>query len=187
MKNRNIEIKARIDDFSKIRPVLSDECAVFIGHDHQCDTYFSVPSGRLKIREGTIENCIVWYERPDIPGPKQCSYHLIPFEGGDGKLSAMRELLEKSLGVTIQVVKEREIYFIGNVKIHLDTVAELGHFVEIEAIGRESLYGDNLRFQCDRLLKRFGICPEALMDCSYSDMLMKVITGEKTYYKRFRQ
>jgi len=173
MKNRNIEIKARIDDFSKIRSVLALEHAVLKGTDHQCDTYFTVPKGRLKIRKGTIENCLVWYERPDISGPKQCSYHIIQFERGDEKLSMMRELLETSLGITVQVVKEREIYFIDNVKIHLDTVAELGHFLEIEAIGETSLTEDHLRSQCNSLLLRFNIPPEALMECSYSDMLQE--------------
>lgn len=174
MNNRNIEIKARIGDFSNIRSVLADERAVCKDKDHQCDTYFSVPSGRLKIRAGSIENCIVWYERPDISGPKHCSYQIIPFERGDEKLAEIRELLEKSLGVTVQVVKEREIYFIGNVKIHLDTVAELGHFIEIEAIGEASLTDDDLLCQCNHLLRRFDIHPESLVACSYSDMILEL-------------
>jgi len=41
----------------------------------------------------------------------------------------------------VTVEKIREIYFIDTVKFHLDTVSDLGYFVEIEAIDYQGILG----------------------------------------------
>lgn len=71
MKHLNIEIKAKCNDHDKIRSVLKSHNADFKGIDHQIDTYFKVNNGRLKLREGNIENFLVFYERENKEGPKQ--------------------------------------------------------------------------------------------------------------------
>ncbi|NDC79066.1 MAG: adenylate cyclase, partial [Chitinophagia bacterium] len=55
----NVEIKARCGDPSGIRKFLLNQGADFIGTDHQRDTYFHVPTGRLKLRRGNIENALI--------------------------------------------------------------------------------------------------------------------------------
>ena len=71
MAHINIEIKARCNDHEKIREILKSNKADFKGRDRQIDTYFKVNSGRLKLREGNIENYLIFYERKDQAGPKQ--------------------------------------------------------------------------------------------------------------------
>ena len=51
----NIEIKAQCDQPDRIRNILREHHADFKGTDRQIDTYFEVPEGRLKLRQGTIE------------------------------------------------------------------------------------------------------------------------------------
>ena len=67
----NIEIKARCPDAKAIRSILQSRKADFKGIDHQVDTYFKVPFGRLKLREGNIENNLIYYDREDKKGPKK--------------------------------------------------------------------------------------------------------------------
>ena len=69
MTHVNVEIKARCDELDRIRNILKELRADFKGTDHQIDTYFRVPSGRLKLREGNIENYLIFYEREDQEGP----------------------------------------------------------------------------------------------------------------------
>ena len=57
----NIEIKARSANHEKIRDFLKSHGADFKGIDNQIDTYFKVNKGRLKLREGTIENHLIYY------------------------------------------------------------------------------------------------------------------------------
>ena len=70
------------------------------------------------------------------------------------------------------MIKAREIFFIENVKFHLDTVKGLGTFVEIEAIDRDGSIGqDKLLAQCEHYISLFGIKDEDLLEKSYSDMV----------------
>ena len=165
----NVEIKARCNNQEKIREILKAKNADFNGEDHQIDTYFKVNFGRLKLREGDIENSLIFYDREDKNGPKNSNCVLLKLDLN----SVLKEALIKSLGVLVVVDKKREIYFIENVKFHIDKVKELGTFVEIEArdydnvIGKEKLLG-----QCNHYLELFKISENDLIAVSYSDMLL---------------
>ncbi len=169
MKHFNIEVKAKYDDHEKIRLILASCHADFRGIDHQIDTYFVVNRGRLKLREGTIENHLIFYQREDGKGPKRSD--IILFKSDPG--SSLKEILLKSLKTLVVVDKQREIYFIENVKFHIDTVRDLGTFVEIEAIGSDEVTDkEKLLEQCEKYLQLFGILKDALISVSYSDLLL---------------
>ncbi len=171
MGHINIEIKARCSDQDKIRNILHSHHADFKGIDHQIDTYFKSNNGRLKLREGNIENFLVFYERENTEGPKQSN--VILFKSAPG--STLKEALRQSLGIVTVVDKQREIYFIENVKFHLDTVKDLGTFVEIEAIDTDGSIGrEKLLEQCNHYLKLFEIKNEDLLNNSYSDQLLQI-------------
>ncbi|HNV86478.1 MAG TPA: class IV adenylate cyclase [Candidatus Omnitrophota bacterium] len=168
MGHLNVEIKARCGTQDAVRDILKSAGADFRGTDYQTDTYFRTSRGRLKLREGRIENCLVFYEREDRKGPKESRVILFPTEAR----SPVREILEKACGVLVRVEKEREIYYIRNVKFHLDRVPKLGDFVEIEAIDTDGTVGrEKLHEQCRRWLEIFKIDPADLIDRSYADML----------------
>src|SRR3989339_2205697 len=126
MTQLNIEIKARSNKQDLIREILKAHRAEFKGVDHQIDTYFKVNSGRLKLREGNIENSLIHYDREDKEGPKQSNVTFYNSADGD----SLKEILSKALGILVVVDKSREIYFIDNVKFHIDVVENLGIFVE---------------------------------------------------------
>jgi adenylate cyclase, class 2 len=169
VKHINIEIKARCPDQTRIREILKSENADFRGTDHQIDTYFKVNTGRLKLREGNIENNLIHYERENLEGPKQADITLFKSEPG----SSLKEILTRALGVLVIVDKVREIYFVGNVKFHLDLVKDLGTFIEIEAIGDDEITDkERLLKQCQYFLSLFKIPPEDMVAVSYSDLLM---------------
>lgn len=166
----NVEIKAKCNNPDRVRSYLLTNNAVFKGVDEQVDTYFTVPNGRLKLREGNIENNLIFYERTNQAGPKNSRFHLVKVE--DAK--ALKEVLTKSTGVKVVVKKKREIYYISNVKFHIDEVPGLGSFVEIEAGNiLADLTQEQLKEQCDFYVKEFGIAPQDLIEVSYSDMLFE--------------
>lgn len=168
MSHLNIEIKARTRRPAAIRRILNDHNARFIGIDHQIDTYFKVPSGRLKLRQGMIERALIYYQRNDQAGPKASNVHLYPVQQGD----TLKALLSASLGVAVVVDKQRAIYFIDNVKFHVDSVEGLGAFVEIEAIDINGSIGEErLRQQCRHYMELLQIEPADLIEVSYSDLL----------------
>lgn len=165
----NIEIKARCNDATAIRAYLLTNEADFKGIDEQTDTYFNVPNGRLKLREGNIENNLIFYERTNQAGPKNSHFQLVKVEDAAG----LKEVLATSNGIKVVVKKKREIYYIHNVKFHIDDVPGLGSFVEIEAGNRfQDIPEEELKRQCDFYMQAFGIKEQDLMDVSYSDLLL---------------
>jgi adenylate cyclase, class 2 len=163
----NVEIKAKCANHDRARAFLLARDALPVGRDHQTDTYFRVGRGRLKLREGDVENALIFYEREDLPGPKESRVMLFPTVPG----TPLKALLAGALGVWAVVDKRREIYLIDNVKFNLDTVEGLGAFVEIEASGAAESAGLELFTQCNTYLEDLGIEEEDLVTVSYSDLL----------------
>ncbi len=171
MSHTNIEIKARCSDVERVRRVLQEHAADFRGLDRQIDTYFNCLHGRLKLRQGNIENALIHYDRPDDRGPKQATVTLYP--AGE-ESDALKAALAAAMGIKVVVDKSREIYFIDNVKFHIDAVTGLGAFVEIEAIDAENKLGvDYLRGQCECYQALLGINDRDLLTGSYSDMMLE--------------
>ena len=86
----------------------------------------------------------------------------------------LKQVLLQGCGMLVEVIKEREIYFISNVKFHLDTVPGLGNFVEIEAIDSDGIIGKEMLLeQCNYYIHALQINEGDLETYSYSDMLLK--------------
>ncbi|MEA3426621.1 MAG: class IV adenylate cyclase [Bacteroidota bacterium] len=170
MNHINIEIKARCFHPEKVEAFLLSNGARYVGLDHQKDTYFQVPAGRLKLRQGNIENSLIYYQRPNQEGPKQSDFSLSKITDG----VATEAVLSKALGVKVVVDKYRKIFYIDNVKFHLDEVPGLGSFVEIEAgnLADPSKTVEDLQGQCRYYMEAFSIADADLIHHSYSDMLL---------------
>ena len=95
----------------------------------QTDTYFRLPDGRLKMREvpGDLPEWI-FYHRQDRVSPRMSNYTILNNE------QARRRWGTHSLKPWLSVVKSRELWMLGDVRIHLDEVEGLGTFIEFEAL-----------------------------------------------------
>ncbi len=165
----NIEFKAKTNDVLAAEKILLQHHPIFIGEDHQIDTYFNVLTGRLKLREGNIENALIHYERENTAGSKSSQVLLYQHQPDEN----LKAILTKALGVKAVVDKKRKIYFIENVKFHFDTVQNLGTFIEVEAIDKNGSIGkEKLQEQCDFYAAMFSIKKEDFMAVSYSDMVI---------------
>lgn len=170
MERKSIEIKATCSDIDKIEQLLVQMDAEFLGIDHQIDTYYNVPIGRMKLREGNIENYLIHYLRNDQEGPKKSFITIFK----NTPQSSLKDLLEKALGILTVIDKERKIYFIENVKFHLDKVKNIGTFIEIEALDKKDLYQDaDLKKQCEKYMALFSVKENDLVSQSYSDLALR--------------
>jgi adenylate cyclase, class 2 len=172
----NVEFKARTPSLSAAEQKLLLFSPKFMGEDNQTDTYFNVSLGRLKLREGNIENALIHYQRENSANAKQSD--VILYRCSPDK--ALKQILTKSLGVKVVVNKKRKIYFIDNVKFHFDIVTGLGSFIEVEAIDTAGERGtEELRKQCDKYAAILDIGPADYISESYSDMLIHKATHSR--------
>jgi len=169
MATVNFEFKASAPNIEELENKLQALHPKFIGVDYQVDTYFNVESGRLKLREGNIENSLIFYERSNTAGAKQSDILLFHHKAD----KALKDILIKLHGIKVVVDKQRKIYFIDNVKFHFDEVKGIGTFVEVEAIDSDGSIGvEKLKQQCDYYADYFNIQPSDFIAFSYSDMLL---------------
>ena len=164
----DITIKARCHDPAKVETILLEQGAAYVGLDVQTDTYYEAEYGKLKHRQGNIENVLIHYNRTITGEAKQTEVLLYLKNPGpetiDQICGGQKELA--------RVKKLRKIYFIENVKFHIDYLEELGHFVEIEAIDLDGSLGtDMLQQQCSYYKELLQIEEEDLVTAAYSELL----------------
>jgi adenylate cyclase class IV len=163
---RNIELKWRCAALGSIL----DRALAAGAHDAgllaQTDTFFAAPRARLKLRElgnGTAE--LISYRRADEAAARSSDYvrATVPAQ-------PMLAVLEHALDVTGRVVKSRRLLLLAATRIHLDTVEQLGHFVELETIVDER--GDApARAELARIASLLGLADEDRVAVAYHDLL----------------
>jgi len=164
----NIEFKARCETPERAREVLRKKNARLAGIDDQTDTYFNVPSGRLKLRDGNVERNLIFYHRIDDEAPKSSHVVLAPCPEPESLL----HVLSAALGVRCVVRKRREIYFHENTKIHIDEVPDLGSFIEVEVISDDADPDpEAMHVTCAEWMQLLEVTEGDLVSTSYSDML----------------
>ncbi len=172
MSIRNFEFKAKVAKLEQYENKLLTLKPQFKGTDYQKDTYFNVKNGRLKLREGNIENSLINYEREDSCKAKESQVILYQHQPN----VALKDILIKQLGVKVVVSKKRKIYFIDNVKFHFDTLENLGTFIEVEAIDTNEVFStEELKEQCNKYFEFFELTKQYLVDKSYSDLILENI------------
>ncbi len=131
----------------------------------QRDTYFGTQRGRLKLREEEgAEAQLIAYERSDRAGQRQSRYRIVPVEKAD----ELKAALASTLGVEVVVAKERRLFIWEEVRIHLDRVDGLGHFIEFEAIADSDASSAETRVEI--LRQAFDIEDANLIGGSYCDL-----------------
>jgi predicted adenylyl cyclase CyaB len=167
-RQRNLEIKAVDPDPSATLQAALDLGAEDHGVLHQRDTYFHAVTGRLKLREAPPRTPeLIAYARAELAGPKVSHYRVVAVADH----LALIDALTDSLGVRCVVEKTRRLLRWRNVRIHLDRVAGLGEFVELEAVatspGGLEVQRDRVRELCAAL----GIADERLVARGYADLV----------------
>ena len=168
---KNLEAKFRLSNHAE-----AEARASALGYTrravlHQRDTFFRVvvANGKLKLREENGSAVLIYYHR-DESGPLMLSnYEIVKVAD---PLRTLR-ILAAALGPIAVVEKVRTLMMRDNVRLHLDQVARLGDYGEIEAVIAEGEDPERSRGAVNEILATLGITPSDLIDVSYFEMLAK--------------
>jgi len=165
---RNIEIKSRISSVESLAPraaAIADQGPVHIQQD---DTFFACSTGRLKLRTFSAgEGELIYYRRADLSGPKESFYLRTPVATPD----ILRESLSLAYGQAGRVVKHRVLFIAGRTRIHLDRVAGLGDFLELEVVLDEDQSADEGVQEARRIMALLSVDASQLIEGAYVDLL----------------
>ena len=167
---RNIEIKARIASalavLPRARQVAGGEPELIV----QDDTFFTVPHGRLKLREfadGSAE--LIHYHRPDHGDTRASHYVRLPVPDP----AALREALARACGVIGRVRKQRWLLMAGATRIHIDRVEGLGDFMELEVVLADGQTDADGTAVAEALMLALGLAGAERIAGAYLDLLAK--------------
>jgi len=174
-----IELKVQVDALGPVREQLNTRNAQFSGRIHEHDIYYNAPhrdfgttDEALRVRY-TNDHAVITYK-----GAKRAKYGLKAREELNTAVESgeVFEQILVRLGFvkTAEVNKWRENYRLEDATISLDSVDELGTFVEIEVM--TDLNGPDATNQINTLAKEMGIVGEPILT-SYLELLLSKRTG----------
>ena len=166
----NIELKAELRDLALARLTARAIGATYILAFDQVDTYYRIPSGKLKKRETEGEPVeYIFYERPVKLGSKLSQFTIYSEE------QALERFGREPLPVWVVVKKRRELYMYSNVRIHFDIVEGLGTFLEFEALVSRDHTIERCTASVAELREKFGPVLGEMIDCGYSDLMAREV------------
>lgn len=173
---RNLELKVRCrdDDLGRLTELLRSRGATPLVTIDQVDTYFAVSRGRLKVRASTASDGVetaelIGYERPDLSGARWSSYTRVPLDASaaPGVIAALTD----TVGLLTRVEKRRTVALDGETRVHLDRVAGLGAFVELETVlGDRTQEAAEVEYAA--VVRLLGLADFVTVAGSYSDLVM---------------
>jgi predicted adenylyl cyclase CyaB len=164
---RNHEFKARLDDPKAMLTRGRELGADLWGDLRQVDTYFSVPQGRLKLRETAgFQGELVYYERDEHASDRPSDYQIARV----AEPATMLNVLQGALGTLAVVRKRRTLLLLDTTRIHLDNVEGLGSFLEIEVPVKNG--ETDARAEIDSLMRDLGYAWGDCIRASYLDLVL---------------
>ena len=172
MRNLELKVATDADGFAAARAAAAGFGPLSVMR--QRDTYFATPRGRLKLREidregGDRAAELIGYDRPDDAGARWSVYHRATI--APDEVPALVAALTATLGVRAVVEKTRAVAIAGRTRIHLDEVAGLGRFVELETVVGEADGEQGAGAELAAIARALGIDGLPPIAGSYGDMI----------------
>jgi predicted adenylyl cyclase CyaB len=164
----NIEIKAILRD----RAAAEIVAAALSGNGpeilRQTDVFFRSDGARLKLRIlGHDRGELIRYERANLAEVRPSRYTIA--RTPDPEL--LLDILTRALGQAGTVKKTRQLFLVGQTRVHIDAVEDLGDFLELEVVlgpGQSEAEGSKVALE---LLAKFHIDSRDLLADAYVDLL----------------
>jgi predicted adenylyl cyclase CyaB len=169
---RNIEVKARIHSWDEQLALADALKTEPIAELQQHDTFYVVPTGRLKLRVfPESQGELIQYHRDDVSDAKRSSYTIFRTDDPD----TLHQTLADSIGVRGVVIKHRTLLLIEQTRVHFDRVEGLGEFMELEVVLRDEQSDAEGTDIANQLMDALQIRPQDLLECAYIDLLEEVV------------
>ena len=179
VKGRNLELKLpcrALDEVKRRAGTLGGKLDSRLSQD---DQFYSCADGtRLKLRreirhlpdgQALPRAELIRYLREDTGEARVSEYERTPVANPE----ALHEELRAAHGLGLLVRKGRELVLIGRTRLHLDAVAGLGTFVELELVLKEGEDPVVARAELERIIRGLGLYGVPAEPRAYADLLQE--------------
>lgn len=166
---KNFELKVKCKDHKGVLAAVKLLRAAHKGILNQRDVYFNISPGRLKLR--SINNSVhqlIYYKRANRASAKFSSYFIEEIQHPE----RVERILREVYGIKTIVSKNRKLFLWHNVRIHIDSVKELGKFMEFEIVCKTLHHENESREKMKYLKSIFKVNDSDILRSSYSDMMI---------------
>ncbi len=161
----NLELKARVENHEAIKHILKNIGATFEKILDQKDIYYKVEDGLLKLRIENGNYSLIKYNREEEKSDRWSNYYVVKMEGRETEL-----LFSSLFPIETEVLKKRELYLYKDTRIHIDTVENLGKFIELETVVHgEREYAKEL---FDEMIELLNLDLSDQIRSSYRDLIL---------------
>jgi len=161
----NLELKARVENHEAIKHILKNIGATFEKILDQKDIYYKVEDGLLKLRIENGNYSLIKYNREEEKSDRWSNYYVVKMEGTETGL-----LFSSLFPIETEVLKKRELYLYKDTRIHIDTVENLGKFIELETVVHgEREYAKEL---FDEMIELLNLDLSDQIRSSYRDLIL---------------
>jgi len=166
----NIEVKAVLKDAGAARDIAIRLSGGNAKTFHQTDYFFPCDTARLKLRIfDSHSGELIRYQRSDLATARMSKYLIARTPDPE----ILRTILTETLGTAGIVRKIRQLFLVGQTRIHIDNVDGLGEFLELEVVMRPDQDESEGHEIVRGLLSEFGIDPAQLVADAYVDLLRR--------------
>lgn len=161
----NLELKARVENHEAIKHILKNIGATFEKILDQKDIYYKVEDGLLKLRIENGNYSLIKYNREEEKSDRWSNYYVVKMEGTETEL-----LFSSLFPIETEVLKKRELYMYKDTRIHIDSVENLGKFIELETVVHgEREYAKEL---FDEMIELLNLDLSDQIRSSYRDLIL---------------
>lgn len=163
---KNLEIKVKVNSLAEIENILLSLKLKRKEILNQKDIYYKIGEGRLKLRVENGDERLIRYNRAEMDGEERFShYELLEISSSNGE-HFFGQLYE----ILTEVEKRRILYIYNNTRIHLDSVKNLGEFVELETVVTGEL--KTARKEFELVVEMLNLTKYPELRNSYSDLML---------------
>ncbi|MCX6151616.1 MAG: class IV adenylate cyclase [Ignavibacteriales bacterium] len=163
----NLELKLKLDSNRKTKTILKRINADFQTVLKQRDVYFKIKDGLLKLRIQNTNCELIKYIRDESGNTRWSNYEIIKIDGNN-----VEKFFKSVFEIETIVEKKRELWLYHNTRIHLDTVKNLGTFLELETLVLNGKSNAEKRFNEIISLLQLDLKKQILF--SYRDLMLKI-------------
>ena len=161
----NLELKARVENHEVVKQVLKNIGSKFEKMLNQRDIYYKIENGLLKLRIENGNYSLIKYNREERKSDRWSNYYVVNMEGSETEL-----LFSSLFPIETEVMKQRELYMYKDTRIHLDTVENLGKFIELETV----VHGEKgyAKVLFDEMIELLKLDLNGQIRSSYRDLIL---------------